>query len=767
MSSISFESQVYTGLWRDWSRGSVLGHILTLSRFDGNLVIAFTAFFVAFVATRFWLILSLLSHRHYSSVAPRHTLYHQQQAILRNSPTPEAAFLSLLQLWWAWRSLGFRRRIKVLSVSVLAAFTVVVFTVAGGLSANISSSVGDKVLVKSSNCGILIREITPIALYDKFYAELTSNTANYAQQCYSAARSGLLNCNRFIKDHLPSTVNYNASCPFSSSICRSNTSNIRLDSGPININNDLGLNGNETRKISFRHVLTCAPLVTKGYTSQVNTSNGGLVRYHYGQREAIQYKSDSWQDFVYQSSSLASQYPHNITERYGDRFNSRFQLSTVYQYTDNRQPGQNDNEYKFISDLFRSDGDLSIIFLEGNGVMFDQRMDDDWYRAIIPRKNLLANSTDNTRLFYTPDEAASPLGCLEQYQLCYAERCGPLASLYDAIVESAPSFDLTAAEIQSDQYPTGNLPAMNFIWLTNILSSIYLEASLVVDKLGPSSLSSQSLFAAGIQFVASQQDQWKQDTENWFNITLALLQSTFLNVVLRSADPELEQSISPPMTDFDKAMCNSQTIRSTSYTSFSVFGLLFTYIFGGLIIIVSAVIDPVLSFLRHRYNYQTYEQLEWETNHYLQLHRLAQEELGYGEWTKCTKTIPITGDGEVLGSLDIQDLDHPVIAHRHKEPEKNDNSESINPSTANTATEESLTSESDSGESQLRNEDDTASQVQHLDDDTIPQIQYRDEYGTISVDEARHMLATASTQEESGGLDLTENEGVVAASKAK
>ncbi|KAI0855475.1 hypothetical protein F4860DRAFT_521493 [Xylaria cubensis] len=609
MSSTNFESHVYTGLWRDWSRGSVLGHILTLSRSDGNLVIAFTAFFVAFVATRFWLILSLLSHRHYSVATPRHTLHHQQQAILRNSPTPEAAFLSLLQLWWAWRSLGSRRRIKVLSVSVLAAFTIATFTVAGGFSSSISSSVGDKVLVKSDNCGTLTvsNNNTIINLYDQVEFEMISNTVNYAQQCYSTARSGILNCNRFIKDHLPSTVDHNASCPFSNSLCRSNTSNIRLDSGPININNDLGLNGNETRKISFRHVLTCAPLVTKGYTSEVNTSTGGLVRYHYGQRKFRQNNSD---------------------------------------------PDPVKNQYTIIPDLFRPDGDLSIIFLEGNGVYFNQRMDDDWYRAIIPG-NLSTVFVNGTQEYYTPDEAASPLGCLAQYQFCHAEQCGPLASFNDAIVESAPSFNSTADEIQPGQQATGNLPAMNLIWIASILNFASTDATTVINKLGPLSLSSQSTFSSGIQFVTSQQDQWKQDTENWFNITLAGLQLIVLNVVLRPDDPELEQIILPPADYFQMAMCDSQTIRSTGYTSFSVFGLLFTYIIGGLIIIISAVIDPVLSFLRRRYNYQTYEQLEWETNHYLQLHRLAQEELGYGEWTKCTKMVPITGDDEVLGSLDI------------------------------------------------------------------------------------------------------------------
>lgn len=45
---------VYLGTWTNWSRGRVMGATLTTTRQYGNLFIAFTAFFVGFVASRFW-----------------------------------------------------------------------------------------------------------------------------------------------------------------------------------------------------------------------------------------------------------------------------------------------------------------------------------------------------------------------------------------------------------------------------------------------------------------------------------------------------------------------------------------------------------------------------------------------------------------------------------------------------------------------------------------------------------------------------------------
>lgn len=84
---------------------------------------------------------------------------------------------------------------------------------------------------------------------------------------------------------------------------------------------------------------------------------------------------------------------------------------------------------------------------------------------------------------------------------------------------------------------------------------------------------------------------------------------------------------------------------------------------GGLIVIISFSIEFLLEFLHKRYGYQTYRQLEWATNQQLQLLRLAQEEAGYGIWTKCTDFVPVTvtSDDEKLGGLNVTQVDHPYI----------------------------------------------------------------------------------------------------------
>ena len=92
-----------------------------------------------------------------------------------------------------------------------------------------------------------------------------------------------------------------------------------------------------------------------------------------------------------------------------------------------------------------------------------------------------------------------------------------------------------------------------------------------------------------------------------------------------------------------------------------MFGLLFTYITGALIIIISFALDHILKFLHNRYKYKNYAYLEWTTNGTLQLHRLAQEERDMGTWSGAVDTVPITNGDDMLASLDIVDLKHPIL----------------------------------------------------------------------------------------------------------
>lgn len=93
----------------------------------------------------------------------------------------------------------------------------------------------------------------------------------------------MFDCTHFAKDHLSSTMDTQAACPFrNNSICRTNSSNIYLDSGYIDLSNDLGVNTPQDNNILFRAVLQCAPLETQGYAEPVEGPHDNFTAYNYG-----------------------------------------------------------------------------------------------------------------------------------------------------------------------------------------------------------------------------------------------------------------------------------------------------------------------------------------------------------------------------------------------------------------------------------------------------------------------------------------------------
>ena len=58
--------------------------------------------------------------------------------------------------------------------------------------------------------------------------------------------------------------------------------------------------------------------------------------------------------------------------------------------------------------------------------------------------------------------------------------------------------------------------------------------------------------------------------------------------------------------------------------------MILTLVVGGLVVLTSYLLDPVLTYLQRKYHIKEYERLEWNTNGILQLQRLAHEGLGSG-----------------------------------------------------------------------------------------------------------------------------------------
>lgn len=299
------EYPVHHGIWINWSRGRIMGATLTLSRTDGNYLLSFTALFISLVSARFWSILCFIAHKKFSTSEPRDALHHQRQAILRNSASPLSSLWTLSQLIWKWRRVADRLLARAMPVITLALLCAAAFTLAGGFSSQLSTGISNEVLLDGSRCGI----VDPRGNGSKM-AMMTHtsnqmfNAANYAQQCYSVNTSRAFDCTKFVQPTLTSIIDRNAPCPFEDSICRSNVSNIYLDTGHIDTNKFLGINSPATQRILFRSTLRCAPLVTQNYSRNITFPSGNFTRYYYG--PSRRYED---QNFTYQAPDLMSQYP--------------------------------------------------------------------------------------------------------------------------------------------------------------------------------------------------------------------------------------------------------------------------------------------------------------------------------------------------------------------------------------------------------------------------------------------------------------------------
>ncbi|KAI1179955.1 hypothetical protein F4777DRAFT_355236 [Nemania sp. FL0916] len=652
---------VYVGIWTNWSRGQLFGLTLTLTDRIASGVIAGTATFVTIVGSYFWKAVCFSLHRLYAKSTPQNAIYHQRQAILRNSSTAEEGLEQLARLIWVNR--GRRGRLAPLPALVAGLIFMYSFLVASTLLPIISTTVGTDVLIRSLNCGFLslngVRETdTDGKFHDNLKnsalavlkAENIDNAANYARQCYSNNTDDSAYCARFATEKLISSIDRHAACPFEEKMCRSSSMNLRIDSGYIESREHLGLNSRDI--FLAKIVLHCAPIVTTGFASQQSTSIGNLTLYHYGELLTL----SGWQNYVFAAKSIESQYAFNLSP-ITPNIDGNYGIFPIGYTVENQTVVRSSIGFVPISSLFRHDADVTLVFLTGNGVIHSGPSADEWYRVSPTPQNV----SQLTGVIYLPQEPASPLGCINQYQFCRddARNCGPLASLADARSGAARLFNPRTSHERANS--SADDPFNYFIAGFSEFQSATMRE--LIQQLGSASLASKISLTAGLQ-GSLPSNQWQLDVMHWSDIMKASLQAAYLGISY--FDP-LNRSLIEYRTNFTskalRTMCDNQIKRSAKYTSFSVFALLLIYIIGWLIVLVSLSLESISKILHKKWGLGTFAHLEWNTNAILQLQRLAHEPIGFGTWSKGAVEVPVTEAGDLLGCLDISNPDHPVLKH--------------------------------------------------------------------------------------------------------
>lgn len=146
-----------------------------------------------------------------------------------------------------------------------------VFAVATVFSSEIVIFQKHEALLKDSNCGSLtIADASEAKTFFEILPYVSQRmvlSMAYAQRCYNNTNSR--DCSVIYKPRLHWTSDRNATCPFpGEDICLTSSSNLRLDSGYIESDRDLGINSPPGTKFLYRNLLDCAPVKTKGYTKK-------------------------------------------------------------------------------------------------------------------------------------------------------------------------------------------------------------------------------------------------------------------------------------------------------------------------------------------------------------------------------------------------------------------------------------------------------------------------------------------------------------------
>lgn len=260
--------EIVTGFWTNWSRGLVFGQTLTLTRRDGDLLIAFIALFVTIVGTSFWRIVCFGLHTTFSTDSTRDGVYHQRQAILRNSANGASGLCRFASAMWAWRNRDSKPFRRIGPLIVFTTLFIFAFGVASGFSSKVSTGVGNEVLIQTPDFGISVGKNLTWAQTLKIWYPLYSRTvlshSTYAQQCYTNDTS-TANCNKYVKPRLDARIQRNASCPFDADMCKLPDQNVLLDTGLLDFNDDFGVNLPPKWRFQYRQTMHCAPIVTDGY----------------------------------------------------------------------------------------------------------------------------------------------------------------------------------------------------------------------------------------------------------------------------------------------------------------------------------------------------------------------------------------------------------------------------------------------------------------------------------------------------------------------
>ncbi len=210
-----------------------------------------------------------------------------------------------------------------------------------------------------------------------------------------------------------------------------------------------------------------------------------------------------------------------------------------------------------IRSVLREDADIWLIFLSGNGITFDEPVEDEWYRTSETPLEIIVSTPDGsyTMPVYLPAEPASPLGCAEQHQFCRTtsntRQCGPMASMRDAIAGIAPFFESSYANLVNNTATTPHEALFLYSAHGLLMNSRFI--GYLIAQLNQEAL---QLIEGNTEMLRS--NQWQLDVTKWFEIANAAMQAGYIDTAYGPTDPDLLQWHVNYTAPELQTLCNSQ-----------------------------------------------------------------------------------------------------------------------------------------------------------------------------------------------------------------
>jgi len=269
---------IYTGLWLNHSRNSILGATLTLSSKDGAILIAFLATLVTAAGSAAWRISKYALHQTRSNNKPHDALFYQQQVILKNSSSALGSALTFLRVAWAWRKHERRKIWKswTLLFVVVSILLSVLFTIAAIFSSQVTQSAGVAFLIRSPNCGLWDFDAQDFLKWEVKVLNDSHVAENYARACYNGGSGNPRLCETYKVPSIEWTTDQNASCPFASVACDNFSTPLSMDTGYLDSHEIFGLNAVHSERVVVRKKVSCSPLRLRQWASEINQTLGAI-----------------------------------------------------------------------------------------------------------------------------------------------------------------------------------------------------------------------------------------------------------------------------------------------------------------------------------------------------------------------------------------------------------------------------------------------------------------------------------------------------------